>query len=84
MSDTPPSGPECYRRACDLLEQAFEVRPSASDPMTLVSKLPEAERDRYIAAAQAYATLAAAAGVTAPRWISPVRDNGGHDIFTGE
>jgi hypothetical protein len=57
-------GPVAYQRAVDLLDQAFATRVvqdftrgvgAAGD---IVSVLPPDERDRYIAAAQAYATLA--------------------------
>lgn len=57
-------GAEAYQRAVDLLEQAFEteVEPDGpwdgSGPPRLRSKMPGNEADRYIAAAQAYATLA--------------------------
>lgn len=61
-----PDGPECYRRAVDLLEQAFATKvvgvgdPWASEPRT-VNVLDDTERLIYTTAAQAYATLAQAA-----------------------
>lgn len=59
------TGPEAYRRACDLLEQAFATHTvSVGDPWNsapeIRSVLPDGERNRYIAAAQAYAALAQA------------------------
>jgi len=68
MEQHPPDGPAAYRRAADLLEQAFAVHvvgvgdPWCSSP-EFRAVLPEGERDRYIAAAQVYATLAHAAAV---------------------
>jgi len=89
MADTEaPDGAECYRRACDLLEQAFATKavpvgdPWVSESRT-VNALDHIDRSAYIAAAQAYATLAQAAATATERWISPVRDDGGHEIQTG-
>lgn len=84
-----PSGPEAWKRAWDLLEQAFETQvqqvgdPWASEPR-VVSVLDTEDRAHYIAAAQAYATLAVAAGVHANRYIGPERQDGGHDIYIPE
>ena len=63
IEDDVPTADEARRRALDLLEQAFATQavavgdPWASAP-EIRSVLPHEERVLYVAAAQAYATLA--------------------------
>ena len=84
-----PDGPEAWKRAWDLLEQAFETHvqqvddPWASEPR-IVPVLDTVERSLRINAAQAYAALAVAAGVHADRYIGPQRQDGGHDIYISD
>lgn len=67
-SVTPPSGPDCYRRAAGLVQQA------ATEDM------PPEVAAHLIATAQVYATLAQAFAIASARTISPQEQWGGHTV----
>ena len=70
---TAPTGPTCYRRAARLTRQA--------ETMTISTQRDVEEASLILAAAQVWATLANAAALVSDRWVSPLRDHGGHDLL---